>query len=299
MSGTVLSLTAALSTGSSDSTSTEKSPLPVGAIAGGVVGGVALIALFILLLWCIRRQDRPITMDEVERKRQKKQKKLKETEVISPFTLTEPPPHSPNTYPPSSPEVSTSTSPSSPSNGQQPGRQRSNSNRMDARAEKARLAQNMRTRDFFSPGGIERLPTELTANSTIGDPSSDEAYTSSSALITTEGSTSSPSKSSRKKGSSKSRTKAHRTNMSDAEKAEELRKEREKLDKQIAELERRASVGGSRNTTRRRQTSEDDEMLAQLTALREQMQLMDRGRTSVPQEPPPEYYPASIAGSRR
>ncbi|KAJ3510561.1 hypothetical protein NMY22_g15942 [Coprinellus aureogranulatus] len=81
--------------------------------------------------------------------------------------------------------------------------------------------------------------------------------------------------------------------------AEELRKERERLDRQIADLERRASVGGSRKSSRRRQTSEDDEMLAQLATLRERMHLLDTGRTSVPSEPPPEYYPASVAGSRR
>ncbi|KAJ3500491.1 hypothetical protein NMY22_g19245 [Coprinellus aureogranulatus] len=298
MTGTVLSVIAASPTGTSDSSS-GKSKLPVGAIAGGVVGGVALIALFILLLWCIRRQDRPITQEEVERKRQKKQKKLQEKDVISPFTLTEPPPlPSPNTYPPSSAEGS--SSPTSLSNSL-PRRQRSNSNRQDARAEKARLAQHMRNQEPFSPRSIERLPTELTANSTLGGSGSDDVHTSSTTLVQP----SPPSKSPRKKGRKKSTERVYRTQLplspqlSDAEMAEELRKERERLDRQIADLERRASVGGSRKSSRRRQTSEDDEMLAQLATLRERMHLLDTGRTSVPSEPPPEYYPASVAGSRR
>lgn len=288
MSGTVLSPIAALSTGTAESATespSQKSPLPVGAIAGGVVGGIALIAIFILLVWCIRRQDRPITPEEVERKRQKRQKKVKEKDVISPFTLTAPPPSSPNTYPPSSAEGS--MSPSSPSHFQ-PQRKRSNSNRQDARSEKARLAQLMRNQEPFVPGPIERLPTELTANSTIG---SDDAHASQAALVPS----SSPKKSPRKKGQ-KTKGRTHRTQMSDAERAEELKRERERLDKQIAELERRASVGGSSNAGRRQRTSVDDEMLAQLTSLREQMHLLDRG---VPQEPPPEYYPASVANSAR
>lgn len=253
------------------------------------MGGVALLALFVFLLWCIRRQDRPITPEEVQRKQQKKQKKLQEKDIISPFTLTAlPPPSSPNTYPPSSAEGS--LSPTSPAKFQ-PQRMRSNSNRQDARAEKARLAQHMRSQEPFSPGSIERLPTELTANSTVG---SDEAYTSQTTLVPS----SSPSKSPRKKRK-KSKDRTHRTQLSDAERAEELKRERERLDKEIAELERRASVGGSRNAGRRQQNSEDDEMLAQLTSLREQMQQLNQGRTNVPHEPPPEYYPASVAGSAR
>ncbi|KAJ2922406.1 hypothetical protein H1R20_g14671, partial [Candolleomyces eurysporus] len=241
-------------------TSTHK--LPVAAIAGGVVGGVALLVLFFVLLYCIRKQGRPLTPEELEKK-----KKLKEKDIISPFII----PQSTSEQVPSNGGTTGSpTIASGAVNGHQPS---------DARAEKARLAMlaNNANRNFFTPGAIERLPTELTANSTIGD-----SMHSASSVSTND--TSNPL------------VGAHRRKVSKSKIAEELRRERERLDKQIAELERRTSVGGSRATAVRRNNTDNDEMLAELAALREQMTLVQSRQTPVPNEPPPDYYPASIAG---
>ncbi|RXW17530.1 hypothetical protein EST38_g8324 [Candolleomyces aberdarensis] len=233
--------------------------LPVAAIAGGVVGGVALLVLFFVLLYCIRKQGRPLTPEELEKK-----KKLKEKDIISPFIIQQ------------------STSEQAPSNGGTTGSPTIASGPVnahhpsDARAEKARLAMlaNNANRNFFTPGAIERLPTELTANSTIGD-----SMNSASSVSTND--TSNPL------------VGAHRRKVSKSKIAEELRRERERLDKQIAELERRTSVGGSRAAAVRRNNTDNDEMLAELAALREQMTVV---QSRVPNEPPPDYYPASIAG---
>jgi hypothetical protein len=222
------------------------------------VGGVALLVLFFVLLYCIRKQGRPLTPQELERK-----KKLKEKDIISPFIIPQ------TTSEPLSngPTAGSPTAASGAVNGHQPS---------DARAEKARLAMlaNNTNRNFFTPGAIERLPTELTANSTFGDTS----LLSASSVSTND--TSHPL------------VGAHRRKVSKGKIAEELRRERERLDKQIAELERRTSVGGSRAVSRRPNT-DNDEMLAELAALREQMSLV---QAAVPNEPPPDYYPASITG---
>ncbi|KAJ2917407.1 hypothetical protein MD484_g3006, partial [Candolleomyces efflorescens] len=250
------SSTSSAQTSTAATTSNHK--LPVGAIAGGVVGGVALLVLFFVLLYCIRKQGRPLTPQELEKK-----KKLKEKDIISPFIIPQ------TTSEPLS-NGATAGSPTAASgavNGHQPS---------DARVEKARLAMlvNNANRNFFTPGAIERLPTELTANSTIGETS----LPSASSVSTND--TSHPL------------VGAHRRKVSKGKIAEELRRERERLDKQIAELERRTSVGGSRAASRRTNT-DNDEMLAELAALREQMSLV---QAAVPNEPPPDYYPASITG---
>lgn len=226
------------------------------------MGGVVLLVLFFLLLYCIRKQGRPVTPEELE----KKKKKLKEKDIISPFIIPQP------TSEPTLSSAGTSGSPTSAS-GTTPQHHTS-----DARAEKARLAMahNNMARNFFTPGAIERLPTELTANSTVG-----ESSPTASSVSTND--TSNPLVSANRRKGSKSKL------------AEELRRERERLDKQIAELERRTSVGGSRAPTRRNDT-ENDEMLAQLAALREQMSVVQARQTPVPSEPPPDYYPASITG---
>ncbi|KAF5342507.1 hypothetical protein D9611_001527 [Ephemerocybe angulata] len=268
MSGTVLPTTSSVPTSTRDETSADKkSSVPVGAIAGGVVGGVALIALFGFLLYCIRRQGRPITAKELEKK-QKKKLKLKENDVVSPFIVDQPPPPIPLSG--TSPTESTGSHSAPASRSYEP------------RSEKARLAQTLALQAQFTPPSVDRFPTELTASSTLAGGSS-QHHTPSSLGSETLATT----------------TPTHRRKQSKRRKApgsipsspvEELKRERDRLDREISELERRSSMGGSR--TPRRHDTESDEMLAQLTALRERMHMIDSQaspRASNPEEPPPDY----------
>lgn len=287
----------------------NKPAVPLGAIIGGAVGGgVVLLLVFGILIYCIRRQGRPVTAEELEKKKQRIEQKKKAHDnnkdvSISPFLVNDPVPSTPFAGDSTTNLIDPDASRSSSSGGPVGAVHQYES----ARHEKSRLANNS---NYFNTANVHHLPTEATASSTLGEGSSSAGGAARDRGSSSEGSRSHiREKSSRRTLDHSEEYELSSTATSSAiARAEELRRERERIDQEISYLERTSSMGGSKNPRRgSATTTENDERMAaaEMAALRETMHDIAIGSSSErrtvppPDEPPPEYYAASTIGLAR
>ena len=237
----------------------EESKLPLGTIIGGAVGGFAVLVLFFILLWLLlnkREKNRaaplPLAGDPNTRTR-----KPGDKDVISPFVL----PTANASQPESIPMTASS-------NSQSRFGPHESASSEKARL-KARLAGQPKYFDNADAGGSGHVAGFERAPSAGGASSSDHLL----------GSVHSDAASHRRAPSSAK---------SAAARAEQLRRERERIDQEIAHLEKSSvysgGVGGSRS-----RPSED--VRSQIASLRDQVTKLERGNAGYTpiDEPPPEY----------
>lgn len=267
----------------------SESELPLGTIVGGSVGGFAILVLFIVLLYFLLRKPRP---------KQHPAPIIQpppNNPQISPFVLpvgpTAEPAHSghPETYPltPSSQGYHSRTDFNSSSN------------------EKAGLRAQQRLRDRYghssASGSTQTPPRELS------DPARSMSGSSDNLLAQPSGGDHYATSVSGSEGRGQSQSSGHRRGPSlktAAMRADQLRRERERIDREIAELEDQSvysgTGSGSVTSGSRANRMSRDEVQSQIAALRSQMQRMEREREVVGpgfDEPPPEYVPrTSLAG---
>ncbi|TFK28115.1 hypothetical protein FA15DRAFT_665593 [Coprinopsis marcescibilis] len=245
--------------------------VPLGPIIGGVVGGVAIIVIFFVLLWFLLRKPK---------KRQQNSRSPPNPDpqaphpnpasavgpdgkpLISPFIIpSSTGGNTKDSHYGSHIEAYPLTSPTSQSSG------------FSAREEKARLAaQSARESRHRTTTSGHSAQNSLAHASHDGSGASDPLL-------------SRPQYPPSVGGDSK-------RSLHSAQRADQLRRERERIDREIADLESQSVFSGTGSSnSRNRPVSED--VMGQIAALREQVARMEnRGYTQM-DEPPPEYVPSS------
>ncbi|KAH6913091.1 hypothetical protein BKA70DRAFT_1421354 [Coprinopsis sp. MPI-PUGE-AT-0042] len=235
----------------------SESKLPLGTIIGGAVGGFAVLVLFFVLLWLLlnRREKKrsPQTLPDPNSRARKPGDK----DVIAPFIL----PTANASHPESIPMTASTASPTRFGES--------------AAAEKARL----KARLAGQPKYFDSAESSTTRSpETVGferAPSAGGASSSDHLL----GSAHSDASHRRAPSSSKSA----------AIRAEQLRRERERIDQEIAQLEKSSVYsGGAAGGSKPRPS---DDIRGQIASLRDQVTKMERGGAGYTpiDEPPPEY----------